>query len=97
MVENLHRQQAPVVGIVLVGPDDAGAGYSPYYYHRANARTDKARRRWRRILRLGPTKDETSTQPETEEPQPEDLVAETGAAAFNENGAGPPTGADTEA
>ena len=49
MVENLHRQQAPVVGIVLVGADDAGSGYSPYYYHRANARTDKAWHRWRRV------------------------------------------------
>ena len=29
MVENLDRQQAPVVGIVLVGSDDAGSGYSP--------------------------------------------------------------------
>jgi len=95
MVENLHRQQASVVGIVLIGADDAGAGYSPYYYHRANARTDKARRRWRRILRLGPTKDKTSTQPEPEEPQPEDLTAAR-SETFRENGAGTLPAADTE-
>ena len=41
MIENLDRQQAPVVGIVLVGSDDASSGYSPYYYYRANARTDR--------------------------------------------------------
>ena len=96
MVENLHRQQAPVVGIVLVGADDAGSGYSPYYYHRANARTDKARHRWRRVLRLGPPKDKTSTQPETEEPQLEDLTAAR-TETFRKNGSEPLPAADTEA
>ena len=105
MIENLDRQQAPVVGIVLVGADDAGSGYSPYYYHRANARTDKARRRWRRVLRLGPPKDKTSTQPEADEPQPEDderppeadepppeaLLTAAGTEALSENGSEPPT------
>ena len=97
MIENLERQQAPVVGIVLVGSDDASSGYSPYYYYRANARTDKAGRRWRRMLRLGPPKRVTSSESETDEPLSDDFVSETGAATLNGNGAGPPTGAEADA
>ena len=88
MIENLDRQQAPVVGIVLVGSDDASSGYSPYYYYRANARTDKAGRRWRRMLRLGPPKHVTSSQPEADEPQPAALVPDAGTATRNGNGPG---------
>ena len=97
MIENLDRQQAPVVGIVLVGSDDATSGYSPYYYYRANARTDKAGRRWRRMLRLGPPKHVTSSDSETEEPESDDFVSETGTASVNGNGTEPPTEAETDA
>ena len=95
MIENLDRQQAPVVGIVLVGSDDASSGYSPYYYYRANARTDKAGRRWRRMLRLGPPKHVTSSPSEADEPpvgrfrrRSRDRDPQ------RERGRGPPTGAD---
>ena len=92
MIENLDRQQAPVVGIVLVGSDDASSGYSPYYYYRANARTDKAGRRWRRMLRLGPPKRVTSSQPEADESQPDGLAAEGVTGTYNGNRSGPPPG-----
>ena len=69
MIEGLNRQQAPAVGVVLIGSDQAQAGYSPYYYHRANARNDKARHRWRRLLRLGPPKEKAPTERGPDEPE----------------------------
>ena len=72
MIENMARQQAPVAGVVLVGTDQTQTGYSPYYYHRANARTEKARRGWRRALRMGPPKDKKRSKRGTE-----DAVGET--------------------
>ncbi len=101
MVESLSRLQAPVVGVLLIGTDDAGSGYSPYYYHRAAARTAKARRRWRRALRLGPPKDKGAAPSGVEEPVPEpqleDLVTAAGAPIVNENGSRPPPQVDTDA
>jgi capsular exopolysaccharide synthesis family protein len=52
VAEQLERQQAPVVGIVMVGTDEATSGYGGYYYYRANARPNEARRR-RRLWPFG--------------------------------------------
>jgi hypothetical protein len=41
-----------VVGIVMVGTDEATSGYGGYYYYRANARPNEARRR-RRLWPFG--------------------------------------------